>query len=432
MLLSSGIRIGFLWSSGRNLAALAIALLLVSAPAVMGHSAQPDSEIAARTAPTVPLYLFWSRGCPHCAKAKTFVETLGGRFPGLDVRRLELSENSSHELAFAAASKHFGVEPPAVPLIVVGEDVVVGYDEDATTGAKIVDLLEDCRLRQCRDIVGEYLRDPGKAAKVAGFGGAETRESLGSPTTPETINIALFGNLATRSLSLPMLTILLGAVDGFNPCAMWVLVFLIGLLVGMRDPFRMWSYGAIFLLTSGVVYFAFLEAWLNVFLFLGTLAWIRIGIGLFALGAATYYLVQFAINPEAACPVAAPGERQRVMARLKELVSERSFLIAAAGLVVLAVTVNLIELLCSAGIPAVYTQVLAMSDLSSAAYYAYITLYVSVFLLDDVIIFVTAMVTLRATELAAEYARYSHLIGGVALAAVGILLLFRPEWLAFA
>lgn len=102
-----------------------------------------------------------------------------------------------------------------------------------------------------------------------------------------------------------------------------------------------------------------------------------------------------------------------------------------ARIMALAVAVNLIELLCSAGIPAAYTQVLALSGLSAAAYYGYLMLYISVFLLDDAIVFVAAMLTLQATGLAATYSRYSHLIGGVVLVGVGPLLIFRPEWLAF-
>jgi cadmium resistance protein CadD (predicted permease) len=129
--------------------------------------------------------------------------------------------------------------------------------------------------------------------------------------------------------------------------------------------------------------------------------------------------------------VASPGERQRIMERLKAAVAEQSFLLAVAGIMALAVAVNLIELLCSAGIPAVYTQVLALSDLSAAAYYGYLMLYISVFLLDDAVVFVSAMLTLQATGLAATYSRYSHLIGGIVLVGVGLLLVFRPQWLAF-
>jgi hypothetical protein len=210
---------------------------------------------------------------------------------------------------------------------------------------------------------------------------------------------------------------------------MWVLVFLIGLLVGINDPIRMWSFGAVFLLTSAVVYLAALAAWLNVLLVLGSLVFIRVGIGVFAIAAGVYYLWQFWINPGATCPVTSPVERQRVMTRLKEAVGQQSFLAAIAGIVVLAALVNLIELLCSAGVPAIYTQLLAMSDLSTPAYAGYLLLYITVFLVDDIVVFVTAMLTLRATGLAATYSRYSHLLGGIVLGAIGLLLLFRPQWL---
>jgi hypothetical protein len=213
---------------------------------------------------------------------------------------------------------------------------------------------------------------------------------------------------------------------------MWVLVFLIGLLLGLNDRFRMWSYGAAFLLTSGAVYFLFMAAWLNLFLFLGSLAWIRLVVGLFALGAGTYYLREFVRNPDAACRVTTAGERQRVMDRLRRAVSDRSFLMAILGIMALAVAVNLIELLCSAGIPAVYTQVLALSDLSPLAYYAHLALYIAVFMLDDTVIFVAAMLTLQATGLAMSYSRWSHLIGGMVLFVIGLLLVLKPEWLAIA
>jgi hypothetical protein len=169
----------------------------------------------------------------------------------------------------------------------------------------------------------------------------------------------------------------------------------------MRDPVRMWSYGAAFLLTSAAVYFAFMAAWLNVVLLLGTLAWIRAAIGVFALVAGGYYLREFVRNPDAACAVTSPRERQRIMERVNGAVVEQSFLLAIAGIMTLAVAMNLIELLCSAGIPAVYTQVLALSDLSAASYYGYLMLYIAIFLLDDAVVFVTAMLTLHATGLAA-------------------------------
>jgi hypothetical protein len=228
---------------------------------------------------------------------------------------------------------------------------------------------------------------------------------------------------------MPALTVLLAAADGFNPCAMWVLVFLIGLLLGMSDHLRMWALGGAFLLASAAVYFAFMAAWFNLLLSLGALAWLRIGVGLAALAAGGWFIVEFARNPTGLCKIADPDRRTRIMDAMRRAVRQRSFLLALAGIVATAAAVNLIELLCSAGIPAIYTQVLALSPLPAWQHYLYLALYISVFLLDDVAVFVTAMVSLQATGLTGRYAHYARLLGGAVLLGVGALLVFRPEWL---
>jgi glutaredoxin len=383
-------------------------------------------------AASVPVYLFWTATCPHCAKARDYLLRLAAREPKIRLRPLELDGDPGHERAFIALSQRFRVQPLAVPLILIGDKVFVGYGDEATTGLEIETEVKHCLATLCADVAGPIVAQAERETGPSRAGPDPRTGQVRRPPLPETVWLPGLGHIATRSLSLPALTIVLGVVDGFNPCAMWVLVFLIGLLVGMRDPVRMWSYGAAFLLTSAAVYFAFMAAWLNLVLLLGTLAWIRAAVGVFALVAGSYYLREFVRNPDAACAVTSPGERRRVMERLKGAVAEQSFLLAIAGIMALAGAVNLIELLCSAGIPAVYTQVLALSDLPATAYYGYLMLYIAIFMLDDAVVFITAMLTLQATGLAASYSRYSHLVGGTVLLAVGLLLVFRPEWLAFA
>lgn len=410
----------------RTLASITL-LLLLTCPA---HS-QTSSDVSSSSHYNpVSIYLFWTSTCPHCVHAKAFLETIAANEPGVKLRRLELSTNKAHDRAFDALIKHFKIEPPAVPLILIGDEVFVGFDTDETSGTELLSAIAACRQIRCPDVAREIVA--GAASQASADLSPETNGHGRRLSLPETISFPLIGQVETQSLSLPMLTVALGAIDGFNPCAMWVLVFLIGLLVTMKDSVRMWSYGAVFLLTSAIVYFAFMAAWLNVFLLLGSITLIRTAVGIFATGAGVYYLWQFLNDPDLACVVTSPGERQRVMTRLKDTVAERWFLVALAGIVILAAVVNLIELLCSAGIPAVYTQVLALSELSPAAYSAYLMLYVLVFLLDDIAVFVTAMVTVRATGLAGNYARYSHLIGGLILSGIGLLLVFRPEWLTLA
>lgn len=137
------------------------------------------------------------------------------------------------------------------------------------------------------------------------------------------------------------------------------------------------------------------------------------------------------LNRAAVCKVTAPAERRQVFDRLRELASRRSLPLALGGIVLLAFAVNLVELLCSAGLPAVYTHVLTLSDLPRWQYYGYLLLYVFVFLLDDLLVFAVAMTTLEVTGLSAKYTRYAQLVGGVVLVVLGALLLLRPEWLMF-
>lgn len=170
---------------------------------------------------------------------------------------------------------------------------------------------------------------------------------------------------------------------------------------------------------------------MNLFLFLGLVSWVKLLVGLIALGAGGYYLYDFVVNKAGACKVTGGQEKSSFFNKLKKVISNRSLLMSVFGIIVLAVSVNLIELVCSAGLPAIYTQILSLSGLSPVQYYSYLLLYILIFMLDDLLIFVLAMTTLRVTGIQGKYARFSHLIGGILMLIIGLLLLFKPEWLMF-
>jgi hypothetical protein len=311
---------------------------------------------------------------------------------------------------------------PGVTLIVVGDRIMEGYLDDASTGAEIEQRVRGCLDARCDDVVAPLL---------AG-GGPEPRRASGAPrAVPEKVRLPVIDEIDLRTLSLPALTVALAAVDGFNPCAMWTLVFLLGLLVGMADRARRWTLGFAFVAASALVYYLIMAAWLETLLFLGMVAWIRVAIGAVALAAGLYYLREYVLNREAVCEVTRPERRRRIFERLRALAAERSFLVALGGIVLLAFAVNVVELLCSAGIPAVYTQVLAMSGLPRWQYHLYLALYILVFMVDDLVIFAGAMATLEVAGATGRYVRWSHLAGGGVLVALGALLILRPEWLLF-
>lgn len=383
---------------------LAVALLL---------AAGAGAALAQASATAVDIYLFWRIGCPRCEREIEFLDRLAARTPSVRVHKLEVSRERSNAALMVRVAERLGVEAGSVPMTVIGDRVWVGYLDDAGTGADIEAHVAACLVGDCPDSV----------ASLA----APVRQATG---LPETVHVPVLGNVRVASLSLPVLTVLLAAADGFNPCALWVLVFLLGLLAGMKDRTRMWALGGAFVATSAVVYLLVLAAWLNLLLFVGAIVWVRLAVGLVALGGGGYYVRDFFMQQAPVCEVTGPG-RQRVFARLKALALERSFLVALGGIVLLAFAVNVVEFLCSAGIPAVFTQVLALAGLPAWHYGAYLVLYVLVFMADDLVVLFVALRTLEVIGLTTTYARWSSLAGGIVLVGVGALLIARPEWLTF-
>lgn len=223
----------------------------------------------------------------------------------------------------------------------------------------------------------------------------------------------------------------MGALDGFNPCAMWTLLFLISLLLGMKDKKRMWILGATFIVASASVYFMFMAAWLNLILFLGLVIWVRIIIGLIAMIGGGYSLKEFIFNKNSGCKITGNEKRQKVFDKMRLAIQQNSLWLALGGIILLAFAVNLVELICSAGLPAVYTQILALNQMNNWQYYLYILLYILFFMIDDLLLFFVAMFTLQMTGITTKYARFSRLIGGLIMLAIGLMLIFKPGWLMF-
>jgi cytochrome c biogenesis protein CcdA len=223
----------------------------------------------------------------------------------------------------------------------------------------------------------------------------------------------------------------MGSLDGFNPCAMWALLFLITLLLGMENRKRMWILGIAFIITSALVYFLFMTAWLKLILFIGIIFWIRILIGAIAIGGGSYNLKEYFTNKEGACKVTNNQRRREIFEKLKKITQHQSFYWALGGIILLAFAVNLVELICSAGLPAVYTQILTLSELATWQYYMYLILYILFFMIDDLFVFFVSMKTLQVTGITTKYSRWSHLIGGILMIIIGLLLIFKHEWLMF-
>lgn len=369
----------------------------------------------------VTIYLFHSQGCPHCHKEREFLEKLNEKYANIHLQMFEITTEQENALLYQKVGQELGAQTGSVPFTVIGQRYIVGYGSDDTTGREIEQLaLAALHYEKYTDVVASIMQNKT---------GLEIDKA--SVEVPEFIDVPLVGKIETQTVSLPVLTFVIAFLDGFNPCAMWVLVFLISMLLGMKNRVKMWILGSVFIVASAAVYYLFMTAWLNFFLFVGFIYWVRIAIGIFALGVGGYYLWDYVTNKKGQCAVTGNEKRRKILDKIKDVVYQQNFFLAVGGIILLAFAVNIIEAICSAGLPAIYTQVLTLSNLPPWQYYAYILFYIFVFMIDDLIVFIGAMISFHHIGFDTKYARYSHLIGGILILGIGIILLFKPEWLMF-
>ena len=365
------------------------------------------------------IYLFHGDGCPHCRDEIAFFDEYLKDKDNIHLYKYEVWYDKDNQEKIEEVAKITGKEADGIPYVVIGDYVITGYSDGIRK--KIEKRIEHCLENSCPDKTGVYL------------GEALENNDVEDDYQDETYNVPILGEIAARDVSIPILAIVIGLVDGFNPCAMWILIFLITMLFGMKDKKKMWTLGLTFILTSGLVYFLFMASWLNLATFINKVTLVRSLIGIFAIifGIVNIYNYFKSRKKDAGCEVTDDKKRKKIISYIKKIVSEKKFILALLGIMILAFLVNLIELLCSLGLPVIFTEVLSLNNLSTTEYILYMLLYILFFLIDDIIIFVIAMKTLEIKAISNKYTKYSHLIGGIIMLILGILMILKPEWLMF-
>jgi hypothetical protein len=326
-----------------------------------------------------------------------------------------------------------GAWPPGVPAFAVdGRLLAMGFDDEARTGRAIVQKLDATVVANAIADASEAARrsaSAGAGAEAGRIAGAGVNAAPPAPTPVPSVDHALLGTLSASHLGLPLFTLALGLLDGFNPCAMWVLLFLLSVLVRLQDRRRMALIAGTFVFVSAAVYYAFMAAWLNIFLAVGLTKHVRWALGTVALVIGALNLkdaVAWGRGPSLAIPDRAkPGLVAR-MRRAMQAPGLPASMLAVAGL---AVVVNFVELLCTAGLPAIFTAVLSQHELSTAQHHAYLGLYILGYIADDALMVGVAVVALSSGKLGERGGRWLKLASGAVMLGLGAVLLLRPQWL---
>ena len=390
---------------------------------------------------SVNIYLFYGDGCPHCAALEEYLNNEYSTDKNVMVYKYEVWNNKENQELWKKVENITGEEAKGVPYFVIGEEVYQGYSAGSTWEKKVDRAIKKAKKNDYNDNVGITLGvvegkiKESKQDSNSSFDPSKKEADLSDYTKKEdapNTKLDIFNTtIDLKDMSLPVIAVIIGLVDGFNPCAMWVLIFLITMLFDYPSRKKMWILGCTFIFTSAFIYFLFMMSFLKVAEFISGIKILQILIALFALAFGIINVYRYFKTKDVGCDVVDKNKRRKIMTRIKKIVSNKSFVLALVGIVFLAISVNLIELLCSLGLPVMFTQILAYNNVTGIKNILYIILYIIFFLIDDLIVFFVAMKTLKITAISNKYSKYSHLIGGLIMLIIGILMLVKPEWLMF-
>ncbi len=397
----------------RGALAMSAAACLLSLPA----------PLPARASGDVTLYLFSARGCFSCEKEKAFLTRVQGKYPRLEVRDYEVAFDPDNARLMVAVAGHFGVDIRGAPMTFIGDcEPITGYQSDEVTGALIEERIRFCMERGCEDLAGSVI-----AAAESDGPYPETREEVCETPVDTMVSLPVMGETDVANMSLPVLTAILAGMDSFNPCAFFVLFTLLGILVHARSRRRMLLVGGVFVLFSGLFYFLFMSAWLNVFMYIGEILFITTAAGVIALFIATLNIKDYFFFKKGISLSIPDGAKPRLFERMRGLLKATSLPSVLAGTVVLAVAANSYELLCTVGFPLVFTRILTLGELSPLQYYFYLGLYNVIYVIPLAAVVTVFSLTLGAGKLGERQGRAMKLVSGMMMLCLGTVMLTDPS-----
>lgn len=374
----------------------------------------------------VQIDIFYSTSCPHCAEAKYFLHNLDQKYSDSELIIIEhnIAQTGSVDLLkklyleYKVPYENYG----SVPIMFIADKYIVGYSEKIGELIKnyVQELVQECREKEQENCEQN-----------------QTTEEPEKIETEREFKIPLIGNIDVSGFSPLILSIVVGALDGFNACAMVALGFLLAVLVATGIRKRVILIGGVFILVSGAVYFLFISAWLNLFMFIGYQKYVQIIVALVIIFFSLIVLKDYYSG--IICKVCNVEENKQSffnklqkklfvkMSRLSK--AEMSLGLTLIGVVIVATGVNLVELACSFGFPLAYTKILTTYNLPVIQYYGYILIYILFYVIDDFLIFLIAVITLKVTKASDKYLKIIKLISGIVLLIMGLLMLFKPELL---
>lgn len=381
------------------------------------------------SADQVLLEYFGRDDCGHCKDQKAFLESIDEKYD-FKVKYYNIVSEPESAKLFDEVTKKAGLSK-TTPLTWVGNTFVQGFATPATTGKRLEDLIQKSTLQDTLSLQ-EYLTSDQSAEIESVEGGTCTDGSdCLVPTNSEFLfEVPFIGVVDVSKWSLPAMSLILGFIDGFNPCAMWVLIMFLLALSQAGSLRRMIEMAGIFVLAEAIMYYLILNAWMTTWNFIGLDQWVTPIVGLIAIGGAVFFFYE-AYTYDGTCKVVGLEKQRSISKKVQEYAQSPMTWMVFLGIIGLAFSVNIIEFACSVGIPQAFTKILDLNLLTWIERQWYMFLYILTYMVDDFIVFGLAIVAFEKIHKLHSYTRITSVIGGLVMLILGALMILKPELLVF-
>ena len=386
----------------------------------------------------VKIEYFGRKDCKNCANLEKFLKELATKRDDFEYAEHKIDESKEEKAFFDETATKLKLVK-GTPIIYVDGHIIQGFNTAETTGKEIEGLIDSGKTKEKILSLKEYL-ESGQAGKgnVSSNGAVCTGDKVceipGLTKRAERqvlVNIPIINKtIDLTNYSLLTMSIVLGTIDGFNPCAMWVLVLFLTALIAVGNKVKMFRVAGLFILAEAVMYFLILNAWIYTWDFVGLDKWVTPIVGIVGIAGGIFFIKNYLKKGDTLeCEVTDLEQRAKISRKVKDIANKPFTLLTALAIIGLALSVNVIEFACSIGIPQTYTKILQINEVPFWARQFYTFIYIIGYMIDDIIVFWFALMSINKLQLTTKYSKWVNLFGGILMIILGLIMLIKPSLL---
>ena len=384
----------------------------------------------------VKIEYFGRKDCKNCANLEKFLKELSTKRDDFEYVEHKIDESKEEKAFFDETTSKLKLVK-GTPIIYIDGHIIQGFNTADTTGKEIENLINSGKTKDKILTLKEYV-ESGQTGNVSSNGavctgdtvcevpgltkGAENQVLVNIPIINKTVDLTNY--------SLLTMSIILGTIDGFNPCAMWVLVLFLTALIAVGNKVKMFRVAGLFILAEAVMYFFILNAWIYAWDFVGLDKLVTPLVGIVGIIGGIFFIRNYLKKGDTLeCEVTDFEQRAKISKKIKDIANKPFTLLTALAIIGLALSVNVIEFACSVGIPQTYTKILQINEVPFWTRQFYTFIYIIGYMVDDIIVFGFALMSINKLQLTTKYSKWVNLFGGILMIILGLIMLIKPSLL---